>query len=224
MLATTLSLVVIFVPGLVHVEHLGALPLPVRHHRGGRGAGEPARLVHADADDERAPAPRRGRDGRHGGQAASRGGLLRAGSIAATRGCCAWSHAAPASLVALLAARRRSPRRCRSTAGPAGVHPDRRRRGRVRGQRQRRRRARASPRWTRSMRAVEGEIRATPRRAHRARDRRRRLPRQASTRAAPTSASRRTRSAIFSLGRLWRETLRGRPLARLHAATTPSAT
>ena len=38
-LATTLILVVIFVPGLVHVEHLGALPLPVRHHGGGGGAG-----------------------------------------------------------------------------------------------------------------------------------------------------------------------------------------
>ncbi len=46
--------------GLVHVEHLGALPLPVRHH-GGRGdPGEPARVVHAHADDERAHVQRGG--------------------------------------------------------------------------------------------------------------------------------------------------------------------
>jgi hypothetical protein len=41
---------------VVHVEHLGTVPLPVRHHVGGRGAGEPARVVHAHADDERAAA------------------------------------------------------------------------------------------------------------------------------------------------------------------------
>ena len=43
-------------PRLVHVEHLGALPLSVRHHRGGGDHGQPAGLVHADADDERAAA------------------------------------------------------------------------------------------------------------------------------------------------------------------------
>jgi hypothetical protein len=53
-LATTLSLVVIFVPVSFMSSISGPLPLPVRHHRGGRGAGEPAGVVHADADDERA--------------------------------------------------------------------------------------------------------------------------------------------------------------------------
>ena len=32
-------------PGLVHVEHLRALPLPVRHHGGGRHPGQPARVA-----------------------------------------------------------------------------------------------------------------------------------------------------------------------------------
>jgi hypothetical protein len=43
---------------VVHVEHLGPLPLSVRHHRGGRGPGEPAGVLHAHADDERPAAAR----------------------------------------------------------------------------------------------------------------------------------------------------------------------
>ena len=46
-------------PGLVHVEHLGTVPLPVRHHRGVRDSRQPAGVVHADADDERAHVPPR---------------------------------------------------------------------------------------------------------------------------------------------------------------------
>ena len=60
-LATTLQPGGDLRPGLVHVEHLRAVPLPVRHHRGGGGAGQPAGLLHADADDERPAAARGGR-------------------------------------------------------------------------------------------------------------------------------------------------------------------
>ena len=44
-LATTLQPGRHLHPGLVHVEHLRAVPLPVRHHRGGGGAGQPAGLA-----------------------------------------------------------------------------------------------------------------------------------------------------------------------------------
>ena len=85
---------------------LGPLPLPVRHHRGGGGPGEPARLVHAHADDERAAAARaRGArrrtaadDGRR-----SRARLLRAGSTAATRGCSRWRMRPPLARWSLVA-------------------------------------------------------------------------------------------------------------------------
>ncbi len=40
--------------GVFHVEHLGPLSVPVRHHCGGRDPGQPAGLFHADAHDERA--------------------------------------------------------------------------------------------------------------------------------------------------------------------------
>ena len=51
--------------GVVHVERRRALSLPVRHHGGGRGDGEPLRLVHADADDGVADAATGGRRGTH---------------------------------------------------------------------------------------------------------------------------------------------------------------
>ncbi len=44
-------------PRLVHVEHLGTVPLPVRPDRGGGDPRVAARVVHADADDERAAVP-----------------------------------------------------------------------------------------------------------------------------------------------------------------------
>ena len=43
---------------VVHVERVRPLPLPVRRDGGGVGAREPARVVHADAHDERAHDPR----------------------------------------------------------------------------------------------------------------------------------------------------------------------
>ena len=39
---------------LVHVVDFGAVPVSVRHHRGGRGVGLVTGVVHPDADDERA--------------------------------------------------------------------------------------------------------------------------------------------------------------------------
>ncbi len=46
---------------VVHVVHLGTLPLPVRPHGGRLGPGEPPRVLHPDPHDERAHAARRGR-------------------------------------------------------------------------------------------------------------------------------------------------------------------
>ena len=142
-------------PGLVHVEHLGALPLPVRHHGGGGGPGQPARLVHADADDERAAAPAREDAARSTTTPHSRARVLRAASTASTTRCsrCAMRHR--------LAVSRR--RRCvvmlssmplyrvvRQEFVPSDVDE-----ARVRGERRRARKARASPRWTRRCGAVE---------------------------------------------------------------------
>ena len=68
---------------LVHVEHLGAISLPVRHHGGGGRAGELAGFLHADADDERAVVARERQRRTSGGIAdggaspRSRGGFLR---------------------------------------------------------------------------------------------------------------------------------------------------
>ena len=70
-------------PGLVHVEHLGPLPLPVRHHRGLRDPDQPAGVVHADADDERAHVQARQRRTAHD-DADSRQRVLRRRSIAST--------------------------------------------------------------------------------------------------------------------------------------------
>ncbi len=72
-------------PGVVHVERLGPVPLPVRFHGGLRDPDQPAGVVYADADDERAHV-----QARHGSFArrcelASR--VLRRWSIASTRTC-----------------------------------------------------------------------------------------------------------------------------------------
>ncbi len=97
--------------GLVHVEHLRALPLPVRHHRGGGGAGLAAGLLHPDADDERPHAARRGRrlrsrwprGPRQQARPPARGRASMAGSTAATSGCCAFTmaHRRAAALICL---------------------------------------------------------------------------------------------------------------------------
>ena len=47
-------------PSVLHVQYLGTLSVPVRHHRGGGGDGEFAGLLHLDADDERPSPPSRG--------------------------------------------------------------------------------------------------------------------------------------------------------------------
>jgi hypothetical protein len=51
-LATTMSLVVIFIP-VSFMSSIWTLPLPVRVHRRQRDPDQPAGVVHADADDER---------------------------------------------------------------------------------------------------------------------------------------------------------------------------
>ena len=199
----------------------GPLPLPVRHHRGGGGAGQPARVVHADADDERAHAPRARGTAAHGHEdAGSRARASTRGSTAATRGMLALVDAPP--LGGRRARRRRwsSPRRVplygwvKQEYIPSDVD--------------------------------EGEFEATSTRpegiglaamdeAMRA-DRRTRCaacpacapcssPRAAassarSTRATSTSASRRTRSARSALARLWRGILRRATRWRPSAATT----
>ena len=166
---------------VVHVEHLRPLPLPVRHHRGGGGAGQPAGLVHADADDERPAAARGGRcrGGGHGGASPprSRRGFYALHRRAPTRGCSRWAMR-HRRLVAIGAVARRRSRPCRSTAWSG--------------------RSTCPPTWTRpsstststrpegtslaamdeAMRAIEAELRAMPRRAADAHHRRRRLPRR----------------------------------------------
>ena len=127
-LATTLSLVVIFVPGLVHVEHLGALPLSVRHHRRGR-----AILVSLLVSFTLTPmmSARMLRARRHGARArrrASRARVLRASSTRSTRAC--WrGRCAIARLVAVVAALVIAVVDAALRHGAAGVHADRRRRG-----------------------------------------------------------------------------------------------
>ena len=67
--------------GLVHVVDLGAVPVSVRHHGGGGGDGQLVRVVHADADDERAIVEGVGDGGGHGGgtaEEARRARVLRA--------------------------------------------------------------------------------------------------------------------------------------------------
>ena len=125
-------------PGLVHVEHLGALPLPVRPHRGLRDPGEPAGVVHAHADDERADvqgeARRRHRARRRARRRLARRVLPRTSIAIYTAH--AGGGAAPARAGG---GRRRSRSWCSEPralpAGAAGVHSRRRRRGAVRDER-----------------------------------------------------------------------------------------
>ena len=181
-------------PGLVHVEHLGTVPVPVRHHRGGRHPGEPARVVHADADDERAAAPRASMAMRHGRRGTRARGFYRHIDRVYTRAL-GVGAAAPARLVAVVG---RAGDRSRSIPlyglvrqefVPTDVDE-----AEFEVQRHRARRHEHRRRWTTSMRRIERELRADPRRAHRAGDRRRRLPRQRQPGAGVRRASRRTRS------------------------------
>jgi HAE1 family hydrophobic/amphiphilic exporter-1 len=63
-LATTLSLVVIFLPVSFMSSISGTVPLSVWHHCRRRDPGQLAGLVHADADDELAADSRERREGR----------------------------------------------------------------------------------------------------------------------------------------------------------------
>ena len=157
MLATTLQPGRDLRAGLVHVEHLRPLPLPVRHHRGGGGAGQPAGFLHADADDERAPAARQAR---HDGArtAGSRSGLLRAASTALTPRCLRLRHAPSAALVPWWRSLVIAVLGPALPAGPPGIHPERRRRRRVR-RRVTAPEGTASPRWTRRCTPIEDELR-----------------------------------------------------------------
>ena len=104
---------------LVHVEHRGPLPLPVRHHRGGRDPRQPVRLVHAHADDGVAHARQvRGAVAGRGRRRGLAARVLRRGSTLATRACSAgrWRHRVTWSW--RWPSRSRS-RRCRSFAASA---------------------------------------------------------------------------------------------------------
>ena len=141
------------------------------------------------------------------------------------------AHARASSMRHRLARRARRAARDRARRVPlyrlvqAGVRPERRRRGRVRGQRRRRREGTSLAAMDEAMQRGRGRSSAAmPRRAHRARRRRAAASSAASTRAASTSASRRTRSARSRSAALWREPLARRPAGARSAATTPSAT
>ena len=115
-------------PGLVHVEHLGTVPLPVRHHGGVRDPGQPAGVVHADADDERAHVPARQADARaHGVTARIRARASTASIDRIYTRTLAWALAparasSPSSAVARHRCRRsRSTAWCGRTSCPSGV-------------------------------------------------------------------------------------------------------
>ena len=167
--------------------------------------------------------------GRRGARRAARrrGGSRRgfyAGSTRATRALLGWRmrHRAP------VAAGRRRWSSLSSLPlyqlGEAGVHPDRRRRGRVRGQRHRARGHQPRARWTRSMRAVETEICADAAACARVLVHgRRRLPRRRQPAASVYVRIAPHEERAFSLRRaLARDAAAGKPLARLprqlHAA------
>ena len=196
-------LVVIFVPVSFMSSISGPVPLPVRHHRGGGGAGQPAGLVHADADDERAPAARRGR---RGGTAARRRRLAAAastpGSTASTPGCSRWSMRHRVAVAIVASAVDRCPSIPLYTHGQAGVHPERRRRGRVRGQRHRAR-GHQPRRDGRGDAADRAEMRSDPGVRIGAGDRRAAASSAASTRASIYVRIAPHEERTFSLGRLW---------------------
>ena len=195
--------------GLVHVVDLRPLPLPVRHHGGGGGAGQPAGVVHAHADDERAAAPRRtDAGGEHDGRPRSRARLLRAGIDRGYAWSLALVDAAPLGAWSCVCARRDRLVRSRSIGwvkqeympdrrgrgassrssidGPEGIEPGRHGRGH----------AGASTDEVRAMPGVRLVL-ARPRAA---------ASSAASTRATCTCASRPTRSARSRWRRLWRGT------------------
>ena len=222
-MATTFSLVVIFLPVSFMSSVSGPLPLPVRRDGGGVGAREPARVVHADAHDERAHDPR-GRRVR-GPWARPRGGRLapRVLRVARPR-----LHVdAPPVHALSLGGDRDLPRRDRVHVadlrlGEAGVHADRRRRERVRGDHQRpgghldARDGRGGPGHRH-----RGGLGA--RRADRPHHRGRRLPRRASARGTSTCAPRPTRSARSASDGSGAGSSTAIPWPR-SAATMPSAT
>ena len=80
-LATTLSLAVIFVPGQLHEQRDRPLPVPVRHHGGGGGAGQPGGELrahaHAQCADARQGGPRSHAGARATATPAARGGFYR---------------------------------------------------------------------------------------------------------------------------------------------------
>ena len=120
--------------GLVHVLDLRAVPLPVRSHRRGVGAGQPARVVLADADDVRAPARTEDAASGHaaeGAHAGSRGGFYAWIDRAYT-----WSLALSMRHRWVIVDRQRAHLAVGGadlSPGQAGVHPERRRRVGVRG-------------------------------------------------------------------------------------------
>ncbi len=190
---------------LVHVEHLGALPLSVRHH-GGRGDhGQPARVVHAHADDERAAAAvgaeeaprsrttdaaRESRGGFYGYIDRAYTAML---SLVDARTACVIAGVAA---VVALSRRSRSTRWCgRSSCRAASTRASSR-------STSRRRRAPASAAMNEVMATVEKRDPGGARRGAGAGQRRRWLPGGRSTRARFTCASRRTRSACSHWARL----------------------
>ena len=111
--ATSLSLVVIFLPGRVHDRLRAAVHLSVRPDDGVRHHGVAARQRHADADAGRADARPHGRRATPGTSAST------AGSTAPTRAACEWSLAHRGVIVAISAGRC-SPPPSRSPATSAG--------------------------------------------------------------------------------------------------------
>ena len=204
---------------VVHVERVGTVSLPVRHHGGGRDHGQPARVVHAHADDERAHVPRarpgRGRP-RHGARPAA---ASTPGSTAATRRACACRSATGGASSRCPSPS--SPRRGRSTAGQAGVHALRRRRERVRGPRSTAPRASRMPAMDEFVRALSANVGKVPGvrtvlvtggggflgRVS---------PGNVYVRIAPHE------ERTFGLTRLWRETLRGRSRGGLPGQLQPA--
>ena len=106
--------------------------------------------------------------------------------------------------------------------GQAGLHSDQCRRIGVRGQRHRAAKGRAWRRWTKSLQRVESEISRDRRRRACARRPSARAASAASTAARCTSGWPTSTTRSFSLGRLWRGLLAGDPGAalrrQLHAA------
>ena len=209
--------------GLVHVEHLRPLPLPVRHHRGGRGAGEPARsftltpmmsarLLRAeDAAGAHRDEAARSRRGFYGWL--DRG--YDAGSSA--------SRCATGCVVALICRGRDRLRGSALPAGQAGVRAratSTRREFEVSVTGPRRHELRGHGRGDAAR--SKQELRAMPRRAPGARAPAAAASSAASTTATSTSASPRTRSARSRCRPLLRETLRRRPARRLPGQLPPA--